>query len=85
MNEAGDFLIPKKEGAVGDDHIQGEIGELVLGRVHGRRSPEEITLFKSLGIGVEDVASAQFVYEKAMKAGMGTAVEFGGERFDNQA
>jgi ornithine cyclodeaminase/alanine dehydrogenase-like protein (mu-crystallin family) len=84
MNEAGDFLIPKKEGAIGDDHIQGEIGELVLGKVKGRRSADEVTLFKSLGIGVEDVASAQFVYEKAVKAAMGTAVEFGGERFDNQ-
>jgi ornithine cyclodeaminase len=84
LNEAGDFLIPKKEGAIGDDHILGEIGDLVLGRTPGRRSPEEITLFKSLGIGVEDVASARFTYEKALKAGVGVSVEFGGQRFDAQ-
>jgi ornithine cyclodeaminase len=83
LNEAGDFLIPKKEGAIGDSHIQGEIGELVLGRVAGRGSQDEITLFKSLGIGVEDVASAKYVYERAVKARVGTAVEFGGERYDS--
>src|SRR5207247_8263083 len=82
VNEAGDFLMPKKEGAIGDDHIRGENGDLVLGRAGGREHPDDITLFKSLGIGVEDVASAQFVYEKALKAGAGTSVEFGGERFD---
>jgi ornithine cyclodeaminase/alanine dehydrogenase-like protein (mu-crystallin family) len=82
LNEAGDFLIPKKEGAIGDDHIRGEIGELILGRVRGRQGLDDITLFKSLGIGVEDVASARFVYEKALKAGVGTSVEFGGQRFD---
>ncbi|MBI4420688.1 MAG: ornithine cyclodeaminase family protein [Gemmatimonadetes bacterium] len=82
LNEAGDFLIPKKEGAVGDGHIQGEIGDLVLGRIAGRQSNQEITLFKSLGIGVEDVASARYVYQKAVAKGMGTAVEFGGERYD---
>ena len=83
LNEAGDFLIPKKEGAIGDDHIQGEIGELVQGRKPGRGNAQEITLFKSLGIGVEDVASAKFVYDRALKARVGTAVEFGGERYDS--
>ena len=46
VNEAGDFLFPKKEGAIGDDHIQGEIGEVLIGRVPGRGSLQEITLFK---------------------------------------
>ena len=81
LNEAGDFLAPKKEGAIGDDHIRGEIGDLVLGRIKGRESPGEITLFKSLGIGVEDVASAHFVYHKALKSRTGVSVEFGGQRF----
>jgi ornithine cyclodeaminase len=80
LNEAGDFLIPKGEGIIGDDHILGEIGEIVLGTVQGRRSEDEITLFKSLGLGVEDLAAAQHVYEKAITAGMGTFVELGGER-----
>ncbi len=80
LNEAGDFLFPKKEGAVGDDHIQGEIGEILLGRIEGRRSPEEITLFKSLGVAVEDVASAHHIYQRARERGMGTLVELGGGR-----
>lgn len=80
LNEAGDFLIPKQEGVLGDDHIQGEIGEILLGRVQGRESAEEITLFKSLGLAVEDLASAHYVYTKALTQGTGTWVELGGSR-----
>ncbi len=80
VNEAGDFLFPKKEGAVGDDHIQGEIGELLIGRVQGRRSADEITLFKSLGLAIEDVASAHHIYTKALEKGFGAQVELGGTR-----
>lgn len=79
LNEAGDFLIPKKEGAIGDAHIVGEIGEVLIGRVGGRRSAGEITLFKSLGIAVEDVASARHVYEKARRTG-GRFLKLGGNR-----
>jgi ornithine cyclodeaminase len=80
LNEAGDFLIPKKEGAIGDDHILGELGEILLGRVRGRSSAREITLFKSLGLGVEDVAAAHHIYQKALQKGMGALVELGGSR-----
>lgn len=80
VNEAGDFLIPKKEGAIGDSHIQGEIGELLLNKVKGRTSEEEITLFKSLGLAVEDLASAHHIYKKAMAARIGTEVQLGGSR-----
>ena len=79
-NEAGDFLIPRKEGAVTDDHIKGEIGDLLLKRVAGRTSDSEITLFKSLGIAVQDVAAGRHVYQKALESGMGTSIEFGGLR-----
>lgn len=82
LNEAGDFLIPKKEGAIGDDHIVGEIGELLIHIAQGRRNPEEITLFKSLGLAIEDVASASHIYQKAVDQGVGTFVELGGERDD---
>ena len=81
-NEAGDFLIPKKEGAIDDSHIVGEIGEIVIGRVPGRRSPDEITLFKSLGLAVEDVASAKHIYEEARRTGAGRFGPFGGARHD---
>lgn len=80
LNEAGDFLMPKKEGAIGDDHIRGEIGEILLGQIGGRRSAEEITLFKSLGLAVEDLAAAHHIYRKARERGMGTTIEFGGSR-----
>jgi ornithine cyclodeaminase len=80
INEAGDFLIPKKEGAIGDDHIVAEIGEVLTGKAAGRRSKDEVTLFKSLGIAVEDVASARLVYEKAKASGTGRWLDFGGRR-----
>jgi ornithine cyclodeaminase len=80
LNEAGDFLIPKQEGMVSDDHIVGEIGQLLLGQAPGRQSSEEITLFKSLGLAIEDVAAAYHVYQKARIQGMGTAIELGGSR-----
>ena len=80
LNEAGDFLIPKKEGVIGDHHIQGEIGEVLSGKVAGRQSNKEITLFKSLGLAVEDVASGHYIYQKALEKGLGAWVEFGGHR-----
>ena len=64
FNEAGDFLIPKKEGAITDEHVKAEIGEVLSGTKKGRENDEEITVFKSLGIAAEDIFSAYHVYEK---------------------
>jgi ornithine cyclodeaminase len=64
FNEGGDFLIPKKEGALSDDHVKGEIGEVLLGKKRGRENDKEITLFKSLGIAAEDIFSAHHIYNK---------------------
>jgi len=75
LNEAGDFLFPKKEGAVTEDHISGEIGEILLGKIQGRQTEEEITLFEALGLSVEDVAAAHQVYLKAHDANIGTLVD----------
>lgn len=80
MAESGDFLIPKSEGAIGDDHIVGEIGEILTGRVLARRSNDEVTLFKSLGIAVEDLAAAHRIEARARALGKGSAVDFGGHR-----
>jgi len=80
LNEAGDFLLARAEGAVTDDHIAGELGEILTGRVPGRTSPAEITLFESLGLSIEDVASAMFVYERARAVGAGRSLELGGVR-----
>jgi ornithine cyclodeaminase/alanine dehydrogenase-like protein (mu-crystallin family) len=84
INEAGDFLFPKKEGAIGDDHIRGEIGEILLGQIAGRTSPDEITLFKSLGLAVEDLAAAHHIYQKALEKGLGMALELGGSRHGDE-
>jgi ornithine cyclodeaminase len=78
LNEAGDFIFPRIEGAINDDHILGEIGDILVGKIEGRRSPDEITLFKSLGLAIEDLASAHHVYKKALAKGVGTLVALGG-------
>ena len=80
INEAGDFLIPKSEGLIGDSHIRAELGELLVGSHKGRASDDEITLFKSLGLAVEDVAAAHHIYARAVERGVGTSVEMGGKR-----
>ena len=76
LNEAGDYLFPAREGAVAPDHIRGEIGELLIGAAEGRRSSSELTVFKSLGLGVEDLAAAELVVKKAREQGVGTEVDF---------
>lgn len=76
LNEAGDYLFAARDGAIGPGHIKGEIGELLLGEAQGRSSDDEITLFKSLGLAVEDLASAEHVYRKAKERGAGTWVDF---------
>ena len=81
LNEAGEFLIPKNEGVIGDDHIVGEIGEILVGKVSGRTSGDEITLFKSLGIAIEDLASAHHILKRAREQQAGTWVEIGGRHF----
>jgi ornithine cyclodeaminase/alanine dehydrogenase-like protein (mu-crystallin family) len=77
LNESGDFLFPKAEGLIGDDHIAGELGDLLLERFAGRRSGDEVTLFKSLGIAIEDLAAAHYVYEQAIATGTGVSVPLG--------
>ena len=82
VNEGGDFLVPKREGLIGDDHIVGEIGELLVDppKIEGRRSAQEITLFKSLGLAIEDVAAARRVYDRAVAIGAGSWLALGGLR-----
>lgn len=62
VSQGAEFLRAKAAGLVGDDHIVGEIGEVLAGRVKGRRSDEEITVYKSLGHIVQDLASAWAIY-----------------------
>lgn len=76
LNEAGDYLLAAREGAIGPDHICAEIGEVLNGENPGRTSSDEITLFKSLGLAIEDLASANYLYRKAQESNTGTWVEF---------
>ncbi len=80
LAEAGDFLLARGEGLVDDGHILGEIGELELGAIPGRTSETQITLFKSVGLAVEDLAAAGHIYAAAQGSGVGTFVPFGGGR-----
>jgi ornithine cyclodeaminase len=71
FNEAGDFLLARAEGAVADSDVVAELGDVIAGKAPGRGSADEITLFKSLGLGVEDVAATWFAYSKAKELGRG--------------
>jgi ornithine cyclodeaminase len=75
VNESGDYLAAVEQGAV----IRAELGELLTGTAEGRKSESEITLFKSLGLAVEDLAAAAFLYGAAREKGRGTWVEFSAE------
>ena len=71
LAEAGDVVIPIKEGAFDASHIAGELGDVFGGRIPGRQGPSEITIFKSLGMAVEDVAAARLAFERASERGLG--------------
>ena len=73
--ESGDVVQGIREGRFGESHVVGELGEVLLGRVTGRRDADEVTIFKSLGMAVEDVAAADLVYRRAEDTGAGTALE----------
>jgi ornithine cyclodeaminase len=74
--EAADYRRALDEGGIEAGHIRAEIGDVLLGRARGRTSPDEITLFRSLGLAVEDVAAAQYVLQRAQASGTGTIVDF---------
>lgn len=76
LNESGDYLKAAAEGAIGPDHIKAELGEILAGSSRGRTSTEEITLFKSLGLGIEDLAAAEYLYGKAAGASTGRWIDF---------
>jgi ornithine cyclodeaminase/alanine dehydrogenase-like protein (mu-crystallin family) len=71
LAEAGDIVIPIREGAIDASHIAGELGDVFGGRTAGRRNAAEITIFKSLGMAVEDVAAARLAFDRASERGLG--------------
>jgi alanine dehydrogenase len=74
FTEAGDLVLPMREGVIDEDHIGGELGELAGGVVDGRRSPADVTVFKSLGMAVEDVTAAHLAFTRATERGLGRGI-----------
>jgi alanine dehydrogenase len=75
LSEAGDLLIPMREGVISREDIRAELSEIVTGRKPGRAAEHEITLFKSVGFAIEDAAVGRLAYERALERGIGTQVE----------
>ncbi|PSQ08959.1 ornithine cyclodeaminase [Halobacteriales archaeon QS_5_68_33] len=74
--DAGAYILAREEGAIGEDHIHAELGEVVAGIEPGRTDPEAVTLFDSGGTAIETVAAAHMLSEKAREEGLGTEIEF---------
>lgn len=76
LNESGDFLGAVAERGLGPDHIRAELGEVLIGAHPGRHDDEELTLFESLGLAVEDLAAAELAVARARELGLGTEIAF---------
>jgi ornithine cyclodeaminase len=76
VHEGGEYLRALKEGAITPDHILGEIGEVANASKCGRLTPLDVTLYKSLGIAIQDLASAHHILEKARADGVGQVIDF---------
>lgn len=80
LNESGDFLMARDDGSITEESIIAEIGDILNGSADGRRSADEITLFISLGLAVEDIAAADLVYRNALASQSGSHLAIGGLR-----
>jgi len=76
-NEAGDYMHALSTGAIDSRHLLAELGDLLNGKHPGRTSNDDITVFRSLGIAVEDLVAAHHVYERAVRRGIGTEIDLG--------
>ena len=76
VNESGEYLRAVEEEGIGPDHIRAELGEVLVGSNDGRRSDEELTVFVSLGLAVEDLAAAEYLHRRARSEGVGSVVPF---------
>ena len=78
FQESGDIVLGLEEGRFTPDHVAGELGEVIIGGVPGRTSESEITVFKSLGLAVEDLAAAHLAYQRARQLRKGIEIDLGG-------
>ena len=75
FSEAGDIMIPLKEGIIDESHFFAELGDVITGKKEGRANDTEITIFKSNGLAIQDTATAKLIYDRAVEAGVGTEVK----------
>jgi ornithine cyclodeaminase/alanine dehydrogenase len=75
FNEAGDIMIPLKDGSINSSHFYAELGEIITGKKPSRTEDKTITLFKSNGLAIQDAATAKLVYDKAVEQGLGKKIE----------
>jgi len=75
-HEAGEYRLALEKGLIADSHVRGELGELLTGKRPGRTSDDQLTLFRSLGLAVEDLTAAEYVLERAKERGLGVTVDF---------
>lgn len=76
QQDAGAYLQARESGAIGDDHVHAELGEVIAGSAPGRTAAEDVTMFDSGGTAIETVAAGYALYERAREAGLGRDVEF---------
>ena len=76
VNESGDYLLAARELGLGPEHIRAELGEVLAGQFPGRSNEDEITLYKSLGIGLQDLVAAELACTRATDMGLGSKVDF---------
>lgn len=72
LEESGDILVPLNDGSITEADFTGELGEVLSGKIKGRETEEEVIVFETVGIGVQDLVTAKAIYEKALAAGIGT-------------
>jgi ornithine cyclodeaminase len=74
--EAGDFIIPVDKGEWSWDRVHGSLGDVIAGKIPARENDQEITLFKSVGLAIQDISTAFHVYNRAQELGVGTDFDF---------
>lgn len=72
LSESGDILIPLEKGIITEDDFTGDIGNVIKGELIGRENDDEIIVYETVGVGAQDLVTAKIIYEKAVKAGVGT-------------
>ena len=74
--EAGDFIIPVNDGDWSWEDVHGSLGDVITGKIAGRVDDQEVTLFKSVGLAIQDMSVAYHVYNKAVRTGVGMDFQF---------